>query len=143
MATTKLDKIVNRLRHYPFTEKILLCQTNATRIMKTTHLDIFNTPNAIYPWELEVFAELSLFADGSNPNKSFKAPMNNDFIKIINIIRNYRHSFLKKQKNMDFANAFIMVTGLQQFKSKENILHRISAILTYVQVCREKDIPVL
>ena len=43
MATTKLDKIVNRLRHYPFTEKILLCQTNATRIMKTTHLDINDT----------------------------------------------------------------------------------------------------
>jgi hypothetical protein len=32
---------------------------------------------------------------------------------------------LKKQKNLDFANAFIMVTGLQQFKSQENILHRI------------------
>ena len=120
----ELQLIVEQLRQYPLTEKLLICQNNATRLMDLTHLEILNTSNPIYPWELEVFAELSLFADAPTARCSFS---NSDeaFINIINKIRNYQHPFLQKQKNIDFANAFMMVSGLQQFKVQENILDRL------------------
>ena len=120
----KLDLIVKKLREYPFTEKMLFCQVNSTRMMTPNSLDIFNTPNVVYPWELEVFAEFSLFADGNNPKRKINA-IADDFVKMINTIRNYQHPYLKAQKNMSYANAYIMITALQQFKSQENILDRL------------------
>lgn len=125
MKTKDLDNIVSQLRHYSFMEKMFICNKCSRQIMDVTKLSLFKQTNTIYPWELEIFAELSLFADGNKVTKSFNDNNGNDFINMINIIRNYQHSFLKKQKNMDYANAFIMVTGLQQFKSQENILHRL------------------
>ncbi|MBE6786429.1 MAG: hypothetical protein E7538_09410 [Ruminococcaceae bacterium] len=127
MCTTKnvLDKIVKELKKYPFTEKMLLCQQYSTQLMEYSHMDILSNRNAIYPWELETFAELALFADAPIANKSFKGKNIKKFIDMINDIRNYQHPFLKKQKNIDFVNAFIMVTALQQFKSQENILDRL------------------
>ena len=119
-----LSSIIKQLRKYPFTEKMLLCQSNATKIMKPSSLDFLEAENAIYPWELEVFAELSLFADGPEPSRSFRQDTNK-FIKMINTIRNYQHPYLKKQKNLDFADSFIMATGLQQFKAQENIIDRL------------------
>ena len=120
-----LDTIVETLRNYPFIEKMSVCQNCATQIMDITKLSFLEKSNVVYPWELEVFAEFSLFADGNNVVKSFADNNGDDFVDMINIIRNYQHPFLEKQKNMDFANAFIMVTGLQQFKFQENILYRL------------------
>lgn len=120
----QLETIVEQLKKYPFVEKMMVCQQCSTQMMKLTYLDILNTPNAVYPWELETFAELSLFAEAPAPACSFKKS-DAEFTDIINIIRNYRHPYLKKQKNMDFANAFIMATALQQFKAQENILDRL------------------
>jgi len=125
MKRKSLDKVVEELRYYPFIEKMSFCQNYATKIMNFTKLSLFDVTNLVYPWELEVFAEFSLFADGNDAFKSFNDTGGTDFIEIINTIRNYQHPFLKKQKNMDFANAFMMVTGLQQFKSQESILHRL------------------
>ncbi len=120
----QLEYIVQQLRKYPFTEKMLICQECSTKLMKMTHLDILNTPNAVYPWELEVFAELSLFADSPNATCSFKRS-NIEFVNMVNKIRNYQPPYLKKQTNIDFVNAFVMVTGLQQFKVQENIFDRL------------------
>lgn len=120
----ELEIMVEQLRKYPFREKMLLCQQYSRQLMELTHLKILDNPNVVYPWELEVFAELSLFADGNTATSSFKGT-EQEFVRIINQIRNYQHPYLKKQKNMDFANAFIMVTALQQFKSQENILDRL------------------
>lgn len=125
MKRKSLDKVVEELRYYPFIEKMSFCQNYATKIMNFTKLSLFDVTNIVFPWELEVFAEFSLFADGNDAFKSFNDTDGTDFIEIINTIRNYQHPFLKKQKNMDFANAFMMVTGLQQFKSQESILHRL------------------
>ena len=125
MKNKNLNNIVNELRHYPFIEKMSICQKCARQIMDVNKLSLFEKTNVIYPWELEVFAEFSLFADGNNVTKSFNGNNSNDFVNMINFIRNYQHSFLKKQKNMDYANSFIMVTGLQQFKSQEDIFHRL------------------
>lgn len=123
MKTENLDNIVEELRHYPFIEKMAICQNHATQIMNFTHLSLFEKPNTVYPWELEVFAEFSLFADGSKVLKSFTGKNIKEFVKMINTIRNYQHPFLKKQKNINFANSFIMVTALQQFKAQQNILY--------------------
>lgn len=120
----KLDAIVEKLRRYPFKEEMLLCQKYSTQLMELTHLNILNNPNAVYPWELEVFAEFSLFADGIDATSSFVGN-EESFIRIINKIRNYQHPYLRKQKNMDFVSALIMVTALQQFKSQENTLYRL------------------
>ena len=98
----KLDLIVKKLKEYPFTEKMLFCQVNSTRMMTPNSLDIFNTPNVVYPWELEVFAEFSLFADGNNPKRKINA-IADDFVKMINTIRNYQHPYLKAQKNMSMS----------------------------------------
>ena len=122
--SSKMESIVEKLRDYPFTEKMLFCQVNSTRMMTPNSIDIFNTPNVVYPWELEVFAEFSLFADGNNPRRHINATAD-DFVKIINAIRNYQHPYLKSQKNMSYANALIMIMGLQQFKSQENIIDRL------------------
>lgn len=120
----ELESIVNDLKNYPFSEKMLICQEHSKKLMKPTYLDILNTTNAIYPWELEVFAELSLFSESPTATCTF---INSDskFINMINTIRNYKHPFLKKQNNLDFTNAFIMATSLQQFKVQENILDRL------------------
>lgn len=120
-----LDNIVEVLRHYSFIEKMSICQNQATRIMNINGLSLFEKSNIVFPWELEVFAELSLFADGNNVIKSFADNNSSDFVEIINTIRNYQHSFLKKQKNIDFANAFIMVTALQQFNAQRDIFYRL------------------
>ena len=120
-----LDNIVEVLRHYSFIEKMSICQNHATRIMNINGLSLFEKSNIVFPWELEVFAELSLFADGNNVIKSFADNNGSDFVEIINTIRNYQHSFLKKQKNIDFANAFIMVTALQQFNAQRDIFYRL------------------
>ena len=120
----KLDTIVDKLRKYPFIEKMIVCQQGAMRLMRITHMDILNTPNAVYPWELEVFAELSLFADAPAAICSFNNS-DKEFIDMINVIRNYQHPFLKQQKDENFANAFIMATCLQQFKHQENIYDRL------------------
>lgn len=120
----KLDLIVKRLREYPFTEKMLFCQAHSTRMMTPTNLDILNTPNAVYPWELEVFAELSLFASGDKTTKHINQTAD-AFVSIINEIRNYQHPHLKSQKNLSYADSLIMISGLQQFKAQENILDRL------------------
>ncbi len=121
----KLDNIVDTLRHYPFVEKMNISQSYATQLMDTTKLSLFDNPNVIYPWELEVFAEFALFADGNNPDKSFRSDNGSVFFDIINTIRNYEHPFLKERKDVDFVNAYIMATGLQQFRFQENILYRL------------------
>ncbi len=120
----ELDIIVENLRKYPFTEKMLICQLGSMRLMEITHLDILNTPNAIYPWELEVLAELSLFADAPVATCSF-SESEEKLIEIVNRIRNYQPPVLKNKKNMDFVNAFMMATSLQQFKLQENIFDRL------------------
>ncbi len=120
-----LEEIVRELKKYPFTEKMLLCQQYSSSIMEYSHLNILKNPNVILPWELEVFAELSLFADGNNVTKTFKSGFS-EFFDIINTIRNYQHSHFESLKGgIDFANDFIMVTGLQQFKAQENVLTRL------------------
>lgn len=120
-----LETIIKKLKEYPFVEKMGFCQKYATYIMEPSQLNFIEKTNAIYPWELEIFAEFSLFADANYATKSIKTDKESEFIKIINVIRNYQHPFLKARTNMDFANAFIMVTGLQQFKPQENILDRL------------------
>ncbi len=120
-----LETIIKKLKEYPFVEKMGFCQKYATYIMNPSQLNFIEKTDAIYPWELEVFAEFSLFADAPCATKSIKIDKELEFIKIINTIRNYQHPFLRARTNMDFANAFIMVTGLQQFKTQENILDRL------------------
>ncbi len=120
----KLDAIVEELKKYPFTEKMLLCQKYSTQLMELTHLNILENPHASYPWELEAFAELSLFADGTTATSSFNGA-EGEFIKIINQLRNYQHPHLRKLKNIDFADTLIMISLLQQHKPQENILDRL------------------
>ena len=118
------------------------CQKYSTYIMSSSKLDFINKPNAIYPWELEVFAEFSLFADAPRAKKSLQMDGEGEFIKIINIIRNYQHPFLRQQKNLNFANSFVMITGLQQFKSQENILDRLYRYNYFWSFSNEKiDMP--
>lgn len=121
----RLENIIDTLKHYPFVEKMTICQSYATQLMDTTKLSLFDNPNIIYPWELQVFAEFALFADGDNADKSFRDDKGSAFFDIINTIRNYEHPFLKKRKDVDFVNAYIMATGLQQFRFQENILYRL------------------
>ena len=124
LCKNQLETIVKQLKKYPFDQKMMLCQQCSTRMMKLTYMDILNTPNVVYPWELETFAELSLFAESPHATCSFENP-DSRFSDMVNAIRNYNHPFLKKQKNLNFANSFIMATALQQFKVQENILHRL------------------
>ena len=92
----ELERIVALLRSYPFVEKMAICQNSATQLMDKTHLSLFDVPNIVYPWELEVFAEFSLFADGDNVTRSFNDNNGDDFVDIINTIRNYQHPFLER-----------------------------------------------
>ena len=92
-----LQLVLEKLEDYSFAEKMLFCQVHSTRMMTPTSLDILNTPNAVYPWELEIFAEFSLFASGDNPKRHINKTAD-DFVKIINDIRNYQHPYLKSQK---------------------------------------------
>lgn len=120
-----LNGIVETLRQYPFIEKMSICQNCATQLMNVIELSLFDVPNVVYPWELEVFAEFALFADGDTVTKSFNDNNGAEFIDIINFIRNYEHPFLKTQKDMNFVNSFIMATSLQQFRFQENIVYRL------------------
>ena len=101
------------------------CQKNATSIMSSWKLEFVEKSNVVFPWELEIFVELSLFAEAPQAIKSVQADNGAEFIKIINTIRNYNHPSLKKKENIDFVNSLIMVMGLQQFKAQENILERL------------------
>lgn len=122
-----LAKILNLLRDYPFLEKMIMCQTHAQKLMEYDHLEILPnlSKNIVLPWEIEAFAQLSLFSTGDNPQKSFNDP-NNDFADIITIIRNYLHPHLERLRNTpDFADSYIMAVGMQQFKCQKNILNRL------------------
>ena len=67
-----LTKILNLLRDYPFGEKMIMCQTQAQKLMEYDHLEILPnlSKNIVLPWEIEAFAQLSLFSTGDNPQKS-------------------------------------------------------------------------
>ncbi len=123
-----LLKVLEMLRKYPFLEKMLLCQLHAQKLMNFDHLDILPniSKNIVLPWEIEAFAELSLFSTGDMPNKSFNEQNNNDFADIITTIRNFLPPHLERLKNTpNFANSFIMAVGMLQFKCQKNILNRL------------------
>lgn len=120
----QLEILVEQLKKYPFVEKMLLCQQCSTRLMEITHLDILGVSDVVYPWEIEVFAELSLFAEAPIATCSFNGN-NSDFVDIINKLRNYHHPILAELEGVDFVNDFMMVSALQQFKAQENIFDRL------------------
>jgi hypothetical protein len=119
--------VYEELKKYPFVEKMLMCQMNATRIMKHDHIDVLDRrKDMIYPWELETFAELSLLSEGNRSTKSFNFSGQTEFTNMINAIRQYIHPHLEqKRETPEFAYDYIMVTGLLQFKVQENILIRL------------------
>ena len=122
-----LSKVLDTLRSYPFFEKMLMCQQYAQDLMNYDHLEILPniTKNIVLPWEIESFAQLSIFATGDNPYKSFNNE-NNDFADIITTIRNYLPPHLENLKNTPhFANDYIMAVGMLQFKCQKNILNRL------------------
>ena len=92
--------------------------------MDLNQLEMFNNPSVVYPWELAVFAELSLFAETPKAICSF-FDSESEFVDMINTIRGYQPKHLKKRKESNFVNALLMVTALQQFKDQENIYTRL------------------
>lgn len=133
-----INGIIKILKEYPFIEKMHFCQKNATSIMSSWKLDFIDKSNVVYPWELEIFVELSLFAEAPQTIKSVRADNGAEFIKIINAIRNYNHPSLKKKENIDFVNSLIMVMGLQQFKAQESILERLYRYSYFWGFCNDK-----
>lgn len=121
------NSIYNELKKYPFIEKMQICQHHSTKIMEINKLNIINDDESkIYPWEIEIFAELSILAESNNPTKTFNLEGYGNFIKIINSIRNYIHPYLKqKQGSSNYAYDFFMVTGMLQFKIQSNIYCRL------------------
>ena len=84
-----IDTVIKILKEYPFIEKMNFCRKNATSIMSSWKLEFVEKPNVVFPWELEIFVELSLFAEAPQAVKSVQADNGAEFIKIINTIRNY------------------------------------------------------
>ena len=122
-----IEEILIKLSHISFCEKMLYCFSSATRLMELDHLEILsNMNNTPLPWEIEAFAEMSILSKEKDDTISNQIKTQVAFNDSINLIRNYLHPYLERLKGTtDFANAFMMVTSLLQFKPQENIINRL------------------
>ena len=123
---SKLDRFFQKLKHYPFSEKMLICRSYALNLMQYDHLEILeNMKTSPLPWELEAFAELSILSE-EEPSTHSLWKDQSIFNDIVNYARNYMHPYLKsKIGTEEFANEYIMVVSMLQFKAQENIIDRL------------------
>lgn len=119
-----LQLVLKKLEDYSFAEKMLFCQENSKRLIQFNSLDISVNNDSVFPWELEAFAELSLFSDAKKININ-SSDSDAEFIRMINQIRNFIHPYFKLKKNMNYVDDLLMVKGLQQFKCNENVYNRL------------------
>ena len=112
------------MKRYSLEEKFAVCQKESKRI-----IDAFpagKTDSIFLPWEVEVFALFSIMAFPEYGSGTFKGKGEKQFYKIMESIRSYVHPELRHEAaGRDWAKKFMMVTSLQQFKSQEDIRHRI------------------
>ncbi|MEY2195747.1 hypothetical protein AB7942_23885 [Neobacillus sp. BF23-41] len=124
----EFERIPKVLKRYDFGSKMAICQRNSMEIMSTNGLiEVDKLRKKALPWELETFALFS--ATTLNEYSNFKFADKKDirrFYEIISAIREYVHPRLKFAKeNNQFADYFMIVTGLNQFQIQEDIYYKI------------------
>lgn len=112
------------LQNYSLESKLLTAQLYSSRIEGIAEIEVKDIMKQnITPFEIETFTLFSILYDnmGNTTPITGKA-----FSDAINGIRNYHSLLWKKYENSnDFANAFIMISGLTQFATQGSVLFKL------------------
>ena len=116
------DKIPLVLKRYSFDEKMRVLQSYSRQIMNINGISLDdNKPMA---WELEIFLLFSIKAD-EYQYKNFKGKNINEFIKIINCIKEYQHPILlSKSDSSQFGDFLFIAYGSIQFDIQSYIFYK-------------------
>lgn len=117
----KFENIPTVLSKYTFRNKMFICQNISREIMTINGiLGVNELRDKIMPWEIETFALFSILPE--TVEHSTEEITEQVFLEIMDSIRNYEHPILvKAAANNEFADYFLIVTGLTQFPLQENI----------------------
>ena len=109
----KYDRLPVILKRYLFDEKMRVLQYFSKQIMDINGIKLKNEqPMA---WELETFLLFAVKAD-EYQTKDFRGKNINQFIKMINCIKNYQHPVLTSKVNtIKFADFLLIALGSIQF----------------------------
>lgn len=115
------------LKRYKFEEKMRICNHYSRNI--TSDDGIIGTQELkgkVYPWELETFLLLSIYATPEYSYNDFIGKNEKKFVKMINIIRNFTHPYLENMKRtIKFVDYYIVSTGLIQFVPQESLKYKL------------------
>lgn len=113
---------LNKLKNYSFESKMLLCEHFSQQLMTSNNLDLPGNINGVMPSELEIFMLYSALFDD---NQSSLTIDDHTFSEIINAIRNFQHpKWDELQETGNYADYFLMISGLTQFAVQGNISQR-------------------
>lgn len=119
-------KIPVILKRYSFASKMSICQSYCAKLMNYDRLEIMKYRNEILPWELEIFALISIMTENEYGYNEFSLQKDRAFIKIINSLRFHLDPRLKgNQTSIGFLGNVLMTTALQQFLLQANIYFRL------------------
>lgn len=129
----KYDRLPVILKRYLFDEKMRVLQYFSKQIMDINGIKLKNEqPMA---WELETFLLFAVEAD-EYQTKDFRGKNINQFIKMINCIKNYQHPVLTSKVNtIKFADFLLIALGSIQFDLQSfNIYkyYRYNYFFTYI-----------
>lgn len=129
----KYDKLLVILKRYLFAEKMRILQYFSKQIMDINGIKLKNDqPMA---WELETFLLFAVKAD-EYQTKDFRGKNINQFIEMINCIKNYQHPVLTSKVNtIKFADFLLIALGSIQFDLQSfNIYkyYRYNYFFTYI-----------
>lgn len=129
----KYDRLPVILKRYLFDEKMRVLQYFSKQIMDINGIKLKNEqPMA---WELETFLLFAVKAD-EYQTKDFRGKNINQFIKMINCIKNYQHPVLTSKVNtIKFADFLLIALGSIQFDLQSfNIYkyYRYNYFFTYI-----------
>jgi len=124
----KFENIPTVLSKYTFRNKMFICQNISRQIMTINGiLGVNELRDKIMPWEIETFALFSILPE--TVEHSTEEITEQVFLEIMDSIRNYEHPILvKAAANNEFADYFLIVTGLTQFPLQENIYFKYFSI---------------
>lgn len=127
------DKLLVILKRYLFEEKMRILQYFSKQIMDINGIKLKNDqPMA---WELETFLLFAVKAD-EYQTKDFRGKNINQFIEMINCIKNYQHPVLTSKVNtIKFADFLLIALGSIQFDLQSfNIYkyYRYNYFFTYI-----------
>jgi len=116
----EFNRIPTIMQRYTFDAIMNECHKCAIHIMGVNKIDIY-VKDAVYPWELDVIVLFGLLVKKKYSFQTFEGKNYRKFIEIVNCIRNYHHPLLNPDNvSSDWAEKFMMVTGLTQFSVQED-----------------------